>query len=304
MRYMRKIVSAFFLINFLLVLNPQIAQAKVVINEFSSATSSDDWVELFNSGPEIIDLSTLLVKDGTTNKVDNITGFLDSGGFFTFGWSNRLNNSGDSIRLFLKSDENNAIDQISYGIAENSTLQAPGSGYTGARSNDGENNWVILTATKGSTNNTGTVAPTSTPTPTDTPAPTSMPTKTPIPTKTPAPTKEPIPTKTPMPTKIPTSTIASSPTIKKAVLGENKLDSKKTPPSQKEQKNYPTAVLDFTEKVSPTKKKEPDQKNVQKSSFVSFAFISGGALFLAACGILAFRAYKNRRYEQADSNNQ
>ncbi|MBI2034381.1 MAG: hypothetical protein HYT11_01475, partial [Candidatus Levybacteria bacterium] len=100
-------------------------------------------------------------------------------------------------------------------------------------------------------------------------------------TKTPTPVKSTITTK-----KLSSSIASNSPTI------------------NKEQKNYPTAVLGEKIEVSPTKIEVSDQNLIQSSAFTTVPFIGGGALFLTACGILAFRAYRKRKYEQTDSSDE
>lgn len=304
---MRKVVGITLLLIFLLTVNPQLASAKIVINEFSSATVND-WVELYNDGEESVNLSQFRIRDSTqTNKLD-LTGTLAPQSFTSFDWYNKLNKLGDVVKLVKISDES-IDDQVAYGDQADSIIAAPGESQSAGREQDGGATWIVFSSsTKGLSNNAGTVAPSPTLIPTDVPAPTKTPTPTkiPEPTKTPTPTKVPTPTKTPMPTKNPTPlSVSVSPTAKQAVLGEKK----STRPSieqvtKKEQKNYPTAILGERVEISPTKKPISNQKNTQHSSFVPIAFIGGGALFLVACGILAFRAYKKRKYERTDSNNE
>lgn len=116
-----------------------------------------------------------------------------------------------------------------------------------------------------------TPTPTSTPTPTlsPTPTPTSSPTNTPTPTPTPTPTKTPTPTPTLI--KTPTPSPANSPTPA-AFLVSSAL---------------PTSVLG--ESVS--KDKESKVLGSSKNN-IPIILITAGLISLIACGILAFKTYK------------
>ena len=183
------------------LLFPKQANAALYINEFSSKTSPD-WVEIYNSGPDNVDLGDYTIKDASTN-TKALGGALASGSFTTIDWDDNLNNGGDTIRLILDSD-GSTVDEIIYG--SNGTA-APNENQSAGRSPDGGANWALFsTPSKGSSNNSSTIVPTPTPTPTNSP------TNTPTPTPTNSPTNTPTPS--PTPSKAPTSTPkAGTPTV-------------------------------------------------------------------------------------------
>lgn len=171
---------------------PERAFAALYINEFSSSTNPD-WVEIYNSDPTSVDLTNYSVKDASTNS-HALSGSIGGNSFITFDWNDNLNNGGDTIKLFLN---DSLVDEVVYGA--NGTA-APTGSQTAGRIPDGSPTWALFTtATKGSTNNSPTVAPTPTPTPTAIPTPT--PTHAPTPTLTPTSAPTPTPTHTPTPTQ-------------------------------------------------------------------------------------------------------
>lgn len=211
-------VISFLIFCFLFILIPSKIFSQVVINEFSSAagSSSDpDWVEIYNSGSESIDLSLYRLRDDTETNKKDLEGTLNPGGFAVFEWSNKLNNSGDIIKLLLISSETNFIDQVAYGDLGND-IPAPTTGQSAGRYPDGSATWSIFSSSsKGITNNAQSPVFTPTPTPTDEPTPTEVP----IPTKTPTPTSVPSATKTPTPK--PTTKIVNTPTSTPKLVSQN-----------------------------------------------------------------------------------
>ncbi len=268
-----------FIVAFLLLANlfSKSAFAALYINEFSSGTPDSDWVEIYNSDSNSVDLSLYILRDATvTNKLD-LSGSIGANGFATFEWSNRLNNSGDTIKLLLNTGES-LIDQVVYGEGG---LQAPQDTQTAGRNPDGSSNIVLLSSsTKNVSNNTATpvptatLTPTSSPTSTNTPTPTKSPTPTPTIKPTSSPTPLPSPTKTPTPK--PTSS-TPSPT-QTSVLGTSKGSSQ-------------SVLGDSDEKTKEqTKAVVPGES---KSKVVGIFFIFLGAVFLSLCGIVFFLSYRN-----------
>lgn len=118
--------------------------AHVVINEFYTPTSSD-WVELYNSSNNPVDISGWILDDEGTStnmlEIDPET-TISAKGIIAFSVSNRLNKSGDTV--YLK-EGNTIIDSYSYN-------QDPGEGISFGRKPDG-NNWHRLQPpTKGTSN--------------------------------------------------------------------------------------------------------------------------------------------------------
>jgi hypothetical protein len=185
-----------------------VASAQVVINEFSSFTSAD-WVEVYNFGTETVNLSGYLIRDSTeTNKID-LDGNIESGGFLSFGFSNRLNKDGDTVKLLKINGVNeDLIDSIPYGgdgqvcspINETESIgRVPDGGNTIDR---------FKVSTRDSSNNSAELnsCPTPTPLPTNSPTPTPKPTSTTKPVSTQKPTATNSPTPTPKPMSILTPT--------------------------------------------------------------------------------------------------
>lgn len=173
--------------------------AAVVINEIS-AGSNPEWVELFNTGGQAVDLEGWEVSDGNSSSSDDITITVGNGntviqpqGFFVVerpeGW---LNNSGqETVKLYDNATPSaNLVDSYSFsGTTADKTY---------SRVPDGTGGW------QSGTNPTKSAANSAVPTATPTPGPTSTPTPTPTPTASPTPTKSPTPTPTKKPTPTPT----------------------------------------------------------------------------------------------------
>ncbi len=193
---------------------PASVSASMYINEFASDTSGntgdEDWAEIYNSGPDTVDLSLYRLRDSTPTNKKDLSGSLPAGGFAAFDWTDRLNKTGDTIKLLLIADETTPVDQVAYGDNSGSVISAPSAGQSGGRQSDGNSTWVLFSTTsKEHSNNSSIPAPTSPPatpttvTPTPAPAtPTSVP-----PTSTP--TSKPTSTPTPKPT---TSNASPTPT--------------------------------------------------------------------------------------------
>jgi len=132
---------------------------QVLINEFSSWSTSDDWVELINIGNTTVDLSEYLLRDSTqTNKVI-LSGQLDPGGFAAFSFSNRLNRSDDMVRLLKVAGETEEeVDNIPYG--KNDQVCAPLENESVGRVSDGGNTIDRFSQpTKNSSNNNSNLNP-------------------------------------------------------------------------------------------------------------------------------------------------
>ena len=128
---------------------PKIAFAQVVINEFSSSTTND-WVEVYNTGSPI-DISSLALVDGDGNQKDFPSCILGTNGTYAVDWSNRLDNGGDRMGL-LK--DGRLVDCVSYKsgpACEGKVIDFPdlGDNEFGVRQPEGTGSWVKeTTATK------------------------------------------------------------------------------------------------------------------------------------------------------------
>src|SRR4030042_5593667 len=90
-----KIFLLFLIASAIFLFLPEKVLAQVVINEFSSATSDDDWVELYNNSGQSVDLSEYSLIDGSSSgNTKTFSCILAPGGFWVVDWSNKLNNDG------------------------------------------------------------------------------------------------------------------------------------------------------------------------------------------------------------------
>ncbi|HUQ85166.1 MAG TPA: lamin tail domain-containing protein [Candidatus Limnocylindrales bacterium] len=267
--------------------------ADLFINEFSSASSNDDWIEIFNSSSDDIDLSAFRIRDDTeSNKLD-LDGTLSAGGFKVFSWSNKLNNSGDTIKLVLKSDESIIKNQVAYGD-KGSDVIAPIGIQSAGRISNGSNQWIIFA---NSSKETGNAESSPAPTPTSTPNP--IPTKTPTPTKAPTPTRVPTPTKTPIKTasgSIYHNTTTTSPTVKPNSINP----ATKSPKKSVSISAVPTSILGMkTKSVSKNELKNANKKllidSANKNNSTNGLIFAIAGLLAISCGILVFFIRKKNK---------
>lgn len=160
--------ASFVAFIFLLLFGSSKTFAALYINEFVSDTAGTiadpDWVEIFNNGPDSVDLSLYKFKDGSTNNL-TLSGTVSVNEFVTFTWSNKLNKTGDLIKMVLVSDETVVISEVGYGD-RGGDLPAPSPGQSGGRQTDGSASWVVFSSpTKNLTNNSSSVAPSPSPSP-------------------------------------------------------------------------------------------------------------------------------------------
>lgn len=155
---MRRIFLLSFLTCLFLFLSPKSVSAALLINEFASdtagTTTDPDWVEVYNSGPDTVNLSLYRIRDNSTTNKKDLSGTLAPNSFATFDFTNKLDKPGDVIKLLLIADETNPLDRVAYGTA-GTDVTAPLSGQSAGRSIDGAGKWIIFqTPTKGSANST------------------------------------------------------------------------------------------------------------------------------------------------------
>lgn len=281
---MKKFIFLFVFLSFLI---PKQADAALYVNEFSSKTGPD-WVEIYNSGPDNIDLGDYLVKDASTN-TKTLSGSLASGSFTTFDWDDNLNNSGDTIRLVLESD-GSTIDEIVYG--SNGTA-APNENQASGRSPDGSANWALFsTPSKGSSNNSSTIVPTPTLTPTNTPIPSPTNTPAPTATKTPTPAPTATPTKAASPTPTPKKTLTPSPSPQ--VMTSNTTSTKQdVQGAQVNQANSDNNIKLGGQLDELEGKKEP-------YNWWKLLIIMGTVIVTGACSLFMYNNYlKDRKTEES-----
>ncbi len=277
---MKKLCVLTSLLGFFII-SPTISSAEILINEFSSA-SDEDWVEIYNPDATSVDLSNFKLRDeSATNKL-LLDGQLSSHEYVAFDWSDKLNNSGDTIKL-IKIDGEVIIDQISYGSSQ--ILPKLISPQTGGR--DESKSWVVFTTeTKGKSNTASVFL---------TPTPTSLPTSTP--------TALPTPTRTPTPTKSPTKTPISTPTVVEKVVThkteKDELDEKKKDVTISPQVLAKTdSQITHPPVVSPTSIQVKGVKT--QLPLITVITVVGGMSLLLLCGILIFLQLRRKDLEKYD----
>lgn len=202
---------------FLFVLFATPVHAAVVINEFQiDPSGASQWAELYNKGPDTVDMSGWFIDDdGGTEKFTIPQGTLLQSNYcisFQSGNFNWNASSSDSARLL---SDSLVMDEYDFS-------GSPGSGTSFGRNPDGTGGWTTFTSpTRDKLNSNATscaALPTATATNTPTKTPTQAPQTTNTPTAgatlTPVPSKKLTPTKTPTPKKSPSPTATAS-----AVLG-------------------------------------------------------------------------------------
>ena len=122
-----------------------VANAQIVINEMLATPSSgNDWIELFNSSEEDINISGWILDDeGTSTNMLQVPQdtILPKKSYKLFYVSNRLNKSGDTV--YLKNGDIE-VDRFEYSTTETDVSYG--------RYPDGESNWGECTPTAESTN--------------------------------------------------------------------------------------------------------------------------------------------------------
>lgn len=284
------------LIIFCFIIGTGEINAQIVINEFSSGTSDNDWIEIFNSSDSEINIKNYVVKDTASSDILNFKSdyFMPAQAHCAFEIGNRLNNKGDVIRLF----NNNEIDCVAYGDGNKDNcgglvqIAKLEDGQFGTRQPDGEGNWTVSSnSTKGYSNNE-TIEPLNkincyeaTPKPSITPKPSVAP--------------------TPMPTKVEeeieinndSELDVSNQEINNEVLG---LENEKPEEEQTIRKISQLQADDEEESVI-----DPENNKHQKSSLIAYGMITVGMGFVAIAGLPLLRkhwALYNKSHEETTNS--
>ncbi|MDO8657338.1 MAG: lamin tail domain-containing protein [Candidatus Levybacteria bacterium] len=309
----RLIIFAVIFISAVFLSKSTVFASDVVINEIlpNPPSGEKEWIEFYNTTETPIDLSNyyfddddILLVDGQIQKgtsdpgsdPQELSGILPSKSTCFLDLTSYLNNDKDKPTLFLL----NGIVVDSYEYSDSMQNESF------SRIPDGTD-WQSNQAPTKSNTQCFSLAPTPTspPIPTFTPTPTlkSTPTLKPAPTSkstsTPKPTATPKPTPTTKPT--PTSKISTSPS--KIVLAGNSEKTSGSNNSESGSHNLPKEILGENIKntdaisSSPSITNEPSPKKEVKvlssvQNNISGIFFGLGSIFLLACGILAYHAYK------------
>jgi hypothetical protein len=128
-----------------------IVSSVIKLNEIMS-TGSPDWIELYNSGTEDINLLGYFLKDSNTKwEIPNVT--IPAGGFVTFdcdgldangSTSFKISSGGETITLF--NTESETIDEVT---TPDMSAQV---GLSYGREVDGGEIWIVQSPTKGTAN--------------------------------------------------------------------------------------------------------------------------------------------------------
>lgn len=181
-----KLLTVFFFLIITSLLIPISIKAQVLINEFSSSTSSD-WVEIYNIGTLTVNLSQYLLRDSTTTNKKILSGQLPQYGFAAFDFSNRLNKDKDVVKLVkLNGESEILVDSIPYGIEGEVCAVDNATGSIGRVTDGGNTIERFKVATESLSNSGSELDPCPTPTPivTNTHTPTPEPTNGRFPTPT------------------------------------------------------------------------------------------------------------------------
>ncbi len=143
------VFSSFFKIEAATLTCSDSLNGKVIVSEFSSATTAE-WVELLNvdSQENSINLANCSLKDASNNTLKALSGTLPRRGFLTFALdSSSLGDAGGLIRL--TDATSTSLSAVSYGTDTSvTTLTAPNSSQTGYY-NMSTSSWATGSSTKG-----------------------------------------------------------------------------------------------------------------------------------------------------------
>ena len=138
---------------------PDVATSTVKLNEIMS-TGSPDWIELYNSSSESVDLSGYKLTDTSQEwTIASLT--IAGGGYVTFDCDDsdvpnvstnfKISSGGEEITLYNAAGE--LIDQITTPDMSSQV------GLTYGRENDGSDNWLVMGASKGTANSNVSTGP-------------------------------------------------------------------------------------------------------------------------------------------------
>lgn len=268
-----------FIVLFFYFLFVPIVNASVVLNEISP-TGDPEWVELYNTGEESVDLSGFTLWDAAGDTADlMLEGTISAKSYLVFPHAKGWLNDSSKETLTLKDKDNQALDSVTYSSCK--------SGLSIARLPDGIGEWFMdVVATQGLVNLF--------PSPTPSPSPDLSPTPSPNPSPSSiesamAMELSPTPTPNPSPSSISHSTPRSSP------------QSLASPSVEREEEG--TVAGDSIEitldgfGASPLPSPTPSPKG-NSSSFserlFNVIFIGVGLLALSVAGYFGYRKYHHK----------
>ena len=175
MRLFFQLLGFLFSLILVLIFPSKVLASSVLINEFlpNPSENNPEWVEIYNSSGEGIDLTGWYLEDAANHKksLDSL-GNIEAGEVKALdgesdGWL--LNNGSETV--YLKDDGDNQIDSYSYS-------SDPGEDKSIGRETNGSSNWIIFEMPTKGTNNVGGSSSSSSPSPSpsSSPSPESSPT--------------------------------------------------------------------------------------------------------------------------------
>src|SRR4030043_1698097 len=165
------IVFSIALMAIFLFLTKPVLASNVLINEvfIGDSSGSHQWVELYNSTNQEIDLSNWIIDDsgGSTYYQISQGTTIGSNSFKVFQSGSFYLNSSSADTVILKNGNNEEIDSYSYS-------SSPGGSLTFCRSPNGAS-WNVCQPTREASNLSSSSSPTPTPPPTPRPSPSLLP---------------------------------------------------------------------------------------------------------------------------------
>ena len=272
-RFLLFLIPLITLISLISLITPSPILASVLINEISP-NSGDDWVELYNTDGNSVDISGWILDDSGTSS-DMLTipqeSTMSAQGFKLFYVGNRLNQDGDTVTLLNSNRSQQDSQNYGSGIDNGKSL---------GRYGDGSSNWQTLqNPTPGSSNSSGN----------------------PLTNPSPSPSPSPDPSPSPSPSQAPTSALATpTPKPSSPKPSPTKKPSPSPSPSEDEESPPPTPrVLGKTDESSPSPSPQPKKSfQLTKGAIVSYSLVGSGLLFLLAAGIPLILRRFHRRFEE------
>lgn len=159
---LRILVSVSVLLVAITSFNPVPARAewgRPYINEFSSYSTDDDWVEIYNPHTYALYTSGWTLRDSTSSNVRTFPDTIEGGRFIIFAFGDSLNRTGDTIRII--NHNNQVVESITYSNTQSAPIKASILGKTTSKKNDQGSIWEESFSTKYVSNSrpTATLAP-------------------------------------------------------------------------------------------------------------------------------------------------
>lgn len=113
---MKNFVVLFFSFLLFLLAKTTWAEPNILVSQFYALGSgtNPDWVEIYNSTDNKINLEGWVIRNSTDSNKISLTGYICPKNYRKFEFSNILTNSGDKIRLLDSDSASMAIDELEY----------------------------------------------------------------------------------------------------------------------------------------------------------------------------------------------